>query len=176
MVKNTTGGGRAKCLARKNETQHTTRLRMIEDDGENYAVVRKVFGGNRCEVLCDDLVTRQAIIRGKFTGKNKRRNVIQSETVILVGLREWATVKDGKQEECDVLEVYSAMEVDQLKQRPSFPTDFLDSSIREIKGISSESKPDIFAFSSMDEPEVMETNTSDMVLMETGEEIDIDDI
>jgi initiation factor 1A len=178
MVKNTTGGNRAKSFARKNESQQFTKLRMSECEEERYAIVRKIFGGTRCEVFCDDSVTRQAIIRGKFSGRNKRANAIQSGTIILVGIRDWVTKKDGKMEECDVLEVYSLLEVDQLKQRPTFPTDFLDTAMRELFGSSrAGEKKDEFVISFNEEFENKPTSESvDTVLMETGEEISIDDI
>lgn len=178
MVKNTTGGSRAKGLARKNEhTSHTVRLRIAQEKGEQYAIVRKIFGGTRCEVFCDDSVSRQGIIRGKFTGRNKRNNVIQAGTIVLIGLRDWATHKEGKMEECDVLEVYSALEVDQLKQRPTFPTEFLDSSMRDMFGQSKAGeKTDEFLFTTIDGPEFVMTESSEVITMPTGEEISIDDI
>jgi len=178
MVKNTTGGSRAKCLARKNEQSGgALRLRVAQEEGEQYAIVRKIYGGTRCEVFCDDSVSRQGIIRGKFSGRNKRHNVIQAGTIVLVGLREWATCKEGKMEECDVLEVYSAMEVDQLKQRPTFPTDFLDTSMRDMFGQSKAGgKADEFLFTSADEPDFVMTESTEVVTMPTGEEISIDDI
>jgi len=181
MVKNTTGGGRAKGLARKNEREQYTRLRMSECDEEKYAIVRKILGGTRCEVFCSDSVTRQAIIRGKFTGKNKRKNVICSGCIMLVGIRDWVTKKEGKIEECDVLEVYSALEIDQLKQRPNFPTEFLDSSMREMFGDSKAAgKTDEFIFTmeelANDIPLTGTSSTEAEALMDTGEEINIDDI
>ena len=176
MVKNS-GGCRTKGLARKNEQPKSTKLRMVQEDGEQYAVVRKIFGGSRCEVFCQDNTTRQAIIRGKFSGRNKRRNIIQSGTVLLVGLRDWVTVKEDKIQECDVLEVYSVLEVDQLKQHPSFPTEFLDNTLRVITGNANITE-DEFMFSSIEQTthlaEVLDTSLVD--IMETGEEIDIDDI
>jgi initiation factor 1A len=176
MVKNTTGGNRSKGLARKNESSHYSKLRMAECEEEHYAIVKKIFGGNRCEVFCDDSISRQGIIRGKFTGKNKRKNIIGAGTIILVGLRDWATKIEKKMEECDVLEVYSSIEIDQLKQRPRFPTEFLDNSIREMFGSSkAATKTDEFVFSSEDIAEIT-TTTEGAILMDTGEEILIDDI
>lgn len=178
MVKNITGGSKSKCLARKNEqsTAHI-RLRIAQEEGEQYAIVRKIFGGTRCEVFCDDSVCRQGIIRGKFTGRNKRNNVIQAGTIVLVGLRDWATHKEGKMEECDVLEVYSALEVDQLKQRPTFPTEFLDTSMRDMFGKSKAGeRTDEFLFTTVDGPEFVMSEAADIITMPTGEEISIDDI
>ena len=78
MVKNT-GGNKAKGLARKNvKPVGVSKLRMVENEGEKYGIVKKIFGGAMCEVLCDDLITRQGIIRGKFRGKGKRNNLITS--------------------------------------------------------------------------------------------------
>ena len=182
MVKNKTGGTGTKGLARKNENaSRNVRLRIAEEEGEHYAIVRKIYGGSRCEVFCDDAVSRQGIIRGKFTGRNKRNNVIQAGTIILVGLRDWATIKDGKMAECDVLEVYSSVEVDQLKQRPTFPTDFLDTSMRDMFGESkAAAKTDEFLFTSLftsvDEPEFSMTEPAEIITMPTGEEVSIDDI
>ena len=179
MVKNTTGGSRAKGLARKNEgASRDIRLRVAQEEGEHYAIVRKIYGGTRCEVFCDDATSRQGIIRGKFTGRNKRNNVIQAGTIVLVGLRDWATHKEGKMEECDVLEVYSALEVDQLKQRPTFPTEFLDTSMRDMFGESkAAAKTDEYLFTSAtDEPQFNMTESSEVITMPTGEEISIDEI
>lgn len=178
MVKNTTGGSRAKGLARKNEgASRDFRLRVAQEEGEHYAIVRKIFGGTRCEVFCDDATSRQGIIRGKFTGRNKRNNVIQAGTIVLVGLRDWVTQKEGKMEECDLLEVYSALEVDQLKQRPTFPTDFLDTSMRDMFGESkAEAKTDEYLFTSADGPDFNMTESSEVITMPTGEEISIDEI
>jgi len=175
MVKNTTGGNRSKGLARKNENQTFKKLRMSECEEERYAVVRKIFGGSRCEVFCDDNIMRNAIIRGKFSGKNKRNNMISSGTILLVGLREWSGSR--KEKECDVLEVYGVFEVDQLKQRPNFPTDFLNESIREIFGDSkAASKNDDFDITDSESIHFENTNPEPIILMETGEEISIDDI
>lgn len=178
MVKNTTGGSRAKGLARKNETQQSFKLRISECPEEKYAVVKKIYGGSRCEIVCEDHITRQGIIRGKFSGKNKRRNVIGPGTIVLVGIRTWASVKEGKTEECDILEVYSTMEVDQLKQRPNFPTDFFNDSIRNMFGSSkAENKTDEFVFTSEEEVEMITQQLpEDAVFMDTGEQISFDDI
>jgi initiation factor 1A len=179
MVKNKTGGTGTKSLARKNEnaSSRNFRLRVAEEEGEQYAIVRKIYGGSRSEVFCQDGKSRQGIIRGKFSGRNKRNNIILAGTIVLVGLRDWATGKEGKMEECDLLEVYSALEVDQLKQRPNFPTDFFDTSMRDMFGDSkAAAKTDEFMFTTVDEPDFSMTESSDIITMPTGEEISLDDI
>lgn len=179
MVKNT-GGNKAKSFARKNEKPSgSSKLRMSECDEEKYAVVRKIYGGCVCEVFCDDLKYRKGIIRGKFRGKGKRNNIINPGTVVLVGIRDWESESSDKLEQSDILEVYSPLELDQLKQKPKFPNDFLETSMREMFGNSSSSdKNDEFVFTSIDEPSVGITDTTtDKSTFETSEEIiDIDDI
>jgi hypothetical protein len=64
-----------------------------------------------------------------------------------------------------------------LKQHPSFPTEFLDNTLRVITGNANITE-DEFMFSSIEQTthlaEVLDTSLVD--IMETGEEIDIDDI
>lgn len=179
MVKNL-GGKRTKGLARKtyqSNNHFDIKLRLPTSPEEKYAVVRKLYG-NSCSVLCDDSKERLAMISGKFSRRsNKRNNFIAPGTVILIGLREWATVVEGKIEKCDILEIYSLQELDQLKQRPNFPTHFIDTSINDLSGETN--TPDAFVFSSVEENNILSNESSDnVVLMDTGEEgdIDIDDI
>ena len=179
MVKNSFGGSKAKGYARKNEKSvGSSRIRMVQDDAEKYGIVRKIFGGSICEVFCDDQVVRHGIIRGKFRGKGKRNNIITSGTVVLIGLREWATgSKSDKCEQSDILEVYSAMELDQLKQKPSFPVEFLESSMREMFGKSSAGeKNDGFDFSTVEQVNMIELTNTNMDTIKAEEEVDIDDI
>lgn len=176
MVKNT-GGCKAKGFARKHQTSHMHKLRMSECEQEKYAVVRKLFG-TCCDVLCDDNIQRLAMIPGKFKGRNKRNNIISIGTVILIGTRDWASEIKGKLDKCDVLEVYSAQEVDQLKQRPSFPTKILTDAILDTSSaVSSKDVATDVVFSSIEELTSLDSAINDNeVVMETGEIISIDDI
>jgi initiation factor 1A len=178
MVKNKFGGSKAKGYARKNENVTSNRLRMVQDEAEKYGIVRKLFGGCICEVYCDDRVTRHGVIRGKFRGKGKRSNIITSGTVVLVGLRDWASEsKSDKCEQADILEVYSAMELDQLKQKPSFPIDFLENSMRDIFGAAAVGdRSDGFDFSVVEQDTPQNIINIDEPLMEAEQEINIDDI
>jgi initiation factor 1A len=151
---------------------------MVEDEAEKYGIVRKIFGGSICEVFCDDNITRQGIIRGKFRGKGKRNNIISSGTVVLIGLREWATEsKSDKLEQADILEVYSSFELDQLKQKPSFPVDFIENSMREMFGnTSAGEKMDGFDFSTIEQVKTIDVNDTTVDIMTSTEQVDIDDI
>ena len=122
MVKNVKGGSGHKSQARKNVVtnadKHNNRLRLIEEEGELYAQVSKDFGNGMCEVICSDNIKRLCIIRGKHRGRGKRDNEIRMRSIIMIGLREWAShVENSKKlEKCDLLEVYSDYDVERLKK------------------------------------------------------------
>lgn len=120
MVKNTTGGKKAKGSARKFAHPTATKTVLVQstNEYEMYAVVTKLLGGNRCKVLCQDNIERTCIIRGIFRGRNKKSNNVVINTCVLVGLRDFEqkiteTISDIKN--CDLLEVYTDEEKDRLK-------------------------------------------------------------
>ena len=119
MVKNTKGGSRHKKMASKNAKMgfKTRRLRKIQEEGEDYAIVLKNLGGGHCLVKCNsDGKERMCVIRGKFKGRNKRSNQIIEGGFVLIGLRDWEIVKPGKLPKCDLLEVYSRDQQNDLKE------------------------------------------------------------
>ena len=117
MVKNTTGGSKAKGQARKfvSGGKQARALRVSTDECEVYAQVTKYLGNSMCDVICVDGITRLCQIRGKFRGRGKRDNLVSVGSWLLVGLREWATEKKDKKESCDLLEVYSETDKENLK-------------------------------------------------------------
>jgi translation initiation factor IF-1 len=122
MLKNEGGGCNGKKVARKHKTKGKSELRLSNSADEKYAIVKKLLG-NTCDVICEDGVNRRCIIRGKFTGRNKRDNMLDSGTYILVGMREWVDeagrsrqADDNNVKYCDLLEVYNSMERDILRR------------------------------------------------------------
>lgn len=117
MVKNTTGGNKAKGHARKQMDKPASfALRIAETADELYAQVTAPLGNGMCHVLCaEDGVTRLCHIRGKFRGRGKSSNIVKRGSWLLVGRRDWETPKDKKMENCDLLEVYTDAEIDKLK-------------------------------------------------------------
>ena len=105
MVKNN-GGNKAKKFASKSFNVPQKATRFAIDSGEVYAIINKILGGNMCEVLCIDGIIRNCIIRGKFSGKRKRDNILTRGKWVLVGLRDWEITAKEKQK-CDLLEVYT---------------------------------------------------------------------
>lgn len=121
MVKNTKGGSQHKKFARKNNMTEAegsnvkTRYADPKEPCEMYALVTKLFGQGMCEVKCNDGKSRLCVIRNKFRGRNKLNNVVTIDSKVLVGLRDWEVVKEGKLQKCDLLEVYSMQDVINLK-------------------------------------------------------------
>ena len=106
MVKNSGGGNKAKKFASKSYTPVQRATRYAIEKEELYAVVNKIMGNNICEVLCIDGVIRLCVIRGKFSGKGKRDNLLVRGKWILIGIRSWEVTTKDKQK-CDLLEVYN---------------------------------------------------------------------
>jgi hypothetical protein len=157
MVKNTKGGSGHKSQARKyNKPTTNTRVRMSEDPSEIYAVIIKRLGGEFCHVKCTDGQTRLCVIRGKFRGGGgKKDNFINLNTWVLVGLRDWETVKENtdKLQKCDLLEVYNENDKMKLKTIPNIRWSELHTE-QTNPSSSSSSNPDedfIFADNSNEE-------------------------
>jgi len=139
MVKNTLGGSGHKKFARKNTSVgvKSNRLRISEDLGEIYTIVTKVLGNSMFHCYCIDGATRLGHIRGKFSGKGKRDNMIEVGKWVLIGLREWDVSSNttpsqiskitGKIQQCDLLEVYNDTDKQRLREMVSANWDILDS-------------------------------------------------
>ena len=136
MVINDKGGCKGKKVARKHLTKGKNELRLSHSSNEKYAIVKKLLG-NTCDVICDDGKERRCMIRGKFTGRNKRDNMLDSGAFILVGLREWVNedmtggggVVNKNVKYCDLLEVYNSSERDILRRTHGVFDNFKDDSI-----------------------------------------------
>ena len=117
MVKNTTGGSKAKGQARKfTSVPSSQKLRISDNEFELYAQVTALLGNGMCHVLCIDGIQRLCHIRGKFRGRGKRDNMITNGKWVLVGIRDYESEKSGgKLENCDLLDVYSEQDKDRLK-------------------------------------------------------------
>ena len=127
MVKNKKGGSGHKRMARKHVSGGDFRQRKLREPGEDemFARVTRVNGGNVFEVLCNDKVERQMIVRKKFRGRNKRDNTILLGTMVLVGLRDWEVLSEKKKPKVDLLEVYNPGQMDQLKKLKSLNKEIL---------------------------------------------------
>ena len=137
MVKNTHGGSGHKKFARKHTSgSKAIKLRISEDEGEIYAIVTKMLGNNMFHCHCIDGTIRLGHIRGKFTGRGKRDNMVECGKWILIGLREWDVSSEKsssmskvkvKVNQCDLLEVYSDSDKYRLKESVLANWNILDS-------------------------------------------------
>ena len=129
MVKNTNGGSKAKGFARKhaNNNNNNNDVRVVEEEGEIYAVVTKMCGGGMFQCYGIDHVERLCHIRGSFSGRKKRDNIVTNGGWVLIGLREWDKKEEEAQEtsssssskkvklpQCDLLEVYNDKDREKL--------------------------------------------------------------
>jgi initiation factor 1A len=121
MVKNTTGGTGTKSLARKQQTRGDSRLQLVDNDFEKYAIVTKLLGNGMCEIHLNDNTRLIGHIRNKFRGKNKRHNLVSLLSVVLVGLRDY----EKPFKNCDILTIYDDLQIEQLRQIPSVRLEYI---------------------------------------------------
>lgn len=184
MVKNTTGGNKSKCQARKSFSGGSTsqqRLRLAKEEGEFYCQVIKIFGSMNCSVVGTDNITRRCVIRGKFRGKGKRDNMIRPGTWVLVGARDWESRAEGTEPTCDLLEVYNDTDKEKLKSQvldvnwKSFIANDCSSSVNDDNLVFSDATDEEYA--SIVGGDLSRLNTVTTIREgENEEEVDIDDI
>jgi initiation factor 1A len=131
MPRNTMGGSRAKKQGNKHSGggggggggQYAGVRRANE--GELYAVALRVFGSGRVQVIGNDGMQRLLEIRGKFKGRNRRRNEVKIGGLLLVGDRAWTINPSGTNQQdrvCDLLCVYEPDEVRTLRREGALNT------------------------------------------------------
>ena len=180
MVKNT-GGNKSKRLGRKHvNVPDNLGVRYAIEEGEEYAIVTKLHGGN-CQVTCKDGTSRMCVIRKKFKGRGKRDNIIMPGVWVLVGVRDWEVPGAGKAQKSDLLEVYSHIDKEKLVQTCHEDLSVLKaicdedkdgkSNIEFIDSICSESDSDYEFESEKVENEIMDSQNKN-----DNEIINVDDI
>ncbi len=112
------GGRNHKKMASKYAKQNPKEaLRLSKCDQEMYGRIIKMNGDN-ADVMCSDKVTRLLQIRKKFKGRNKRDNIIATDALVLVGMRDWEVRSEKKKPVVDLLYVYSPNQYENLKNIP----------------------------------------------------------
>lgn len=177
MVKNTTGGGRTKGLARKHQrstNSGSSFLRVPECEEEEIALVTKMYGNGMCEIYTNNNVKLIGHIRNKFRGRQKRHNKIEPGNLVLIGLREWESVKKN----CDILTIYDENDVNQLKIKPDIKIDHLIRLKNANSIISTEETGDFEFVEEEQEEELINElkNPETTFIIAENETIDMDDI
>jgi initiation factor 1A len=202
MVKNTHGGSGHKKFARKfTSGPKSNKLRISEDEGEIYAIVTKMLGNGMFHCHCLDNTMRLGHIRGKFSGRGKRDNLVEGGKWVLIGLREWdvpsektgvsLTKAKDKMQQCDLLEVYSDSDKQRLKETVSENWQILDNNDVSKDKNNDITGDDQFIFSTDRDIErqqlieQMKSATAEKITLKLGEnpeesekeeEINVDDI
>jgi hypothetical protein len=183
MVKNINGGNKSKKFARKGAVSEVSsrKLRLSESSYELYACVTRVCGQGRFKVITASDHELTCIMRRKFSGKNKRFNIVGVGSILLVGLREFvADAEDlSRHKDCDLLEIYDSEEYLRLKSIPNTGVGKFDKIVSDNCGKVVED--DVIEFTA-DETnwvgkadDVMPQKLPDMK-MSGDDEFDIDDI
>ena len=176
MVKNTTGGTGTKSLARKHQSSSNERLRLPECDLEQFACVTKMLGNGMCEIYTNDNVRLIGHIRNSFRGKNKRHNMISTQSIVLVGLHDWEKTPKN----CNIMVIYDPNQIEQLKSIPNIDINHvlhLQLSATTFQNTKKAQRD--FDFVEEQEPELapQRVPTENMNFeIETEKEINIDDI
>lgn len=178
MVKNTTGGTKARGLARKHQSSGggDSRLRLPTDALEVVACVTKMLGNGMCEIYTNKDIRLIGHIRNKFRGRQKRNNMVTVSCFVLVGLRDW----ENPIKNCDILSIYDDAQVSQLKNMPNIAMDNILKRKLELS-FTGESNVGEFEFSKCTEEDMEEVPENIMKKSETFTiegmgEIDMDDI
>jgi len=133
MPKNKGKGGKNRRRG-KNENEGAKRELILKEDGQEYAQVLKMLGNGRLEAMCFDGTKRLAHIRGKL----RKRQWINTQDIILVGLRDYQDAK------ADVIMKYNSDEARRLKNMGHLPE-----SVNVVDG--NEVEDDIFFDNESDE-------------------------
>lgn len=165
MVKNTHGGNKHKQFARKHASElssTTVSTRVSTDPCEVYAVVTRMLGNGMFHCLCMDRATRLGHMRGKFSGRGKRDNMVKVGTWVLVGLREWeqsntaggastTTTSSKKMQHCDLLNVYS--DPDKIRLRSNVRANWaaFDACCDTLSGHTDKLNDDVLRFAECDD-------------------------
>jgi len=110
MPKNKGKGGKNRRRG-KNENEGAKRELILKDEGQEYAQVQKMLGNGRLEAMCFDGTKRLCHIRGKL----RKRQWINAQDIILVGLRDYQDQK------ADVIMKYNSDEARRLKNMGHLP-------------------------------------------------------
>ena len=190
--KNLHGGAGYKKFARKHDkinNSSSSYIRTSKDENELYAIATKMLGNNMFLCHCIDDIVRICCIRGKFSGRNKRHNTIIVGTWVLIGLREWENTKSSnnseKLQQCDLLEIYSGISKERLKELEDCNWSILNSNDLSKVNSAENKNDDEFEFMTDRDEEIMRLNEEmksnkskiiSMVEENEDEDIDIDNI
>ena len=140
MVKNK-GGNKTKKISRKqlqNETRRRTINELMKEEGQEYAIVRKINGGGRFNLICADKTERIGIARATL---KRNKKFIELGRLILVSLR------DFEEKFCDVIDTYDGAEVELLVKEKLLDADFVKQYMSQKDGVDGMNDTEFGGFS-----------------------------
>lgn len=186
MVKNSSGGNKAKGFARKNLVKRDIGLRVAQEEGEVYAQAVKVMGGSIVSLIDIEGNPLRGHIRGKFRGRGKRDNFIGPNTWLLVGIHDWGSHKNpGDVRDCDVLEVYNDSDKSRLTNTITDVnwSKFISNDTKIIGSVSEKDETGVvFAdeatqdYEDLIADQAASSGVTTTLIINDGEKIDVDDI
>lgn len=112
------GGNRTKKKGKKNFRKKTYSLDDLKKiEGQEYALVEKVYGQGRYLLKCYDKINRLGIRRGKI----KKFAKIAMGNLVLVSLRDYQNDK------CDILHTYTDEDTNKLVDKHFIKREFINS-------------------------------------------------
>ena len=172
MVKNTVGGSKTKGFARKTyNSSSSSVIRLPMNHLEKFAIVTKLYGQGRCQVITTDDITLTCIIRNKFKSRFKNMNLVSLHSIILIGLREWEGPDNFKI--TDLLEVYSYDDITHIRTLPYISFHIFDNIILPDY---THDRDNHFDFNNHNEVHTPHTDTPHTHTPHTFDPTDFDDI
>jgi translation initiation factor 1A len=171
MVKNK-GGNKTKRVARKqlqNEAQKRSLNELMKTEGQEYAVVRRINGGGRFNLICADKIERIGVARPTL---KRNKKFIEVNQMILVSLR------DFQENTCDILDVYTGAEVEYLVKAKLLDEEFVKKNMghKDVDGNVVDRELDGFAIRHNDDDSDDSDDDNDQKTSSAGKKSSIDDI
>ncbi|MHA1820998.1 MAG: translation initiation factor eIF-1A [Promethearchaeota archaeon] len=104
-------------MAGKNRNHNETLTRRVRlpnrRDGEMFAIVVEIYGGDRMLIKCEDGVLRLGIIRGKI----RKRMWCRLGDLVLCIPWDFETKREGKREKAEIVWRYTGNQVNWLQNK-----------------------------------------------------------
>ena len=122
MVKNTTGGNRAKSFASKLTTNMSNHRTIVSlNDSEIYVCVTKLLGNGRFMTIDNSGKEYLAILRNKMKGRNKRNYLVSMFSLLLVTLQGFSTESN----DVEIMAVYNDIDIHFLSKKHDIDINYL---------------------------------------------------
>lgn len=95
-------------------------------EGTVYGQVTKALGDCNFKVFCFDSTERLCHLRGALVKNKSKQNRIETDTIVLVGLR------DFQNEKGDIIYVYTKEQVAELKNMKEIPSKIVNESSHDV--------------------------------------------